>query len=400
MPLKSGPGVVICAAAWPTMSDPAASSRSDKRENFGNDMGGFAVVGGDGRALLHRELQISTRQRFYSAHAYDHPSRIRFADYNASMSVDCRPLAIFLMGPTASGKTALACALSERFPLDLISVDSALVYRGLDIGTAKPDTATRSRYPHELIDIRDPAEPYSAADFSADAQAAMQRISEADRIPLLVGGTGLYFRALQRGLSSLPEADADVRAQLAKQATTIGWDGMHRRLAELDPPAAERIKPGDAQRIQRALEVITLTGQPLSAQQHGGRGHPFPWRVLKLALLPEDRAPLHARIAKRFDDMLHHGLLDEVRALRQRGDLKPDLPAIRAVGYRQAWEHLDGLYDAAGLRDKGIFATRQLAKRQITWLRSELDARNLDPERPDLAGRATDAVQLFLGTSH
>lgn len=300
------------------------------------------------------------------------------------------------MGPTASGKTALACALSERFPLGLISVDSALVYRGLDIGAAKPDAATLARYPHALIDIRDPAEPYSAADFSADAQLAMQDISQAGRIPLLVGGTGLYFRALQRGLSSLPEADAKLRAQLAQEAAAIGWDGMHRRLAELDALAAARIKPGDAQRIQRALEVIVLTGQPLSAQQQGGRGQPFPWRVLKLALIPEDRAPLHARIAQRFDAMLQHGLLDEVRALRQRGDLVADLPAIRAVGYRQAWEHLDGGYDAAELRNRGIFATRQLAKRQITWLRSELDARVLDPERAGLLDRASDALGLFL----
>jgi tRNA dimethylallyltransferase len=312
------------------------------------------------------------------------------------MPVDRRPLAIFLMGPTASGKTALACALSERFPLGLISVDSALVYRGLDIGAAKPDAATLVRYPHALIDIRDPAEPYSAADFSADAQHAMQRIGEAARIPLLVGGTGLYFRALQRGLSSLPEADATLRAQLAQEAAAIGWDGMHRRLAELDPPAAARIKPGDAQRVQRALEVIALTGQPLSAQQQGGRGQPFPWRVLKLALIPDDRAPLHARIAQRFDDMLQHGLLEEVRALRGRGDLKADLPAIRAVGYRQAWEHLDGCYDAAELRNRGIYATRQLAKRQITWLRSELDARVLDPERASPLDRAADAVRLFL----
>ena len=312
------------------------------------------------------------------------------------MPVDRRPLAIFLMGPTASGKTALACALSERFPLGLISVDSALVYRGLDVGAAKPDAATRARYPHALIDIRDPAEPYSAADFSADAQLAMQDISQAGRIPLLVGGTGLYFRALQRGLSSLPEADAKLRAQLAQEAAAIGWDGMHRRLAELDAPAAARIKPGDAQRIQRALEVIVLTGQPLSAQQQGGRGQPFPWRVLKLALIPEDRAPLHARIAQRFDAMLQHGLLDEVLALHQRGDLVADLPAIRAVGYRQAWEHLDGGYDAAELRNRGIFATRQLAKRQITWLRSELDARVLDPERASLLDRASEALGLFL----
>lgn len=315
------------------------------------------------------------------------------------MPADRRPLAIFLMGPTASGKTALACALSERFALGLISVDSALVYRGLDIGAAKPDTATLARYPHALIDIRDPAEPYSAADFSTDARRAMQHISEAGRIPLLVGGTGLYFRALQRGLSSLPEADATLRAQLAQDAAAIGWNGMHRRLAELDPPAAARIKPGDAQRIQRALEVIALTGQPLSAQQQGGSGQPFPWRVLKLALIPDDRAPLHARIAQRFDEMLQHGLLEEVRALRERGDLKADLPAMRAVGYRQAWEHLDGCYDAAELRNRGIFATRQLAKRQITWLRSELDARVLDPERTSPVDRAGDAVRLFLGKS-
>ena len=313
------------------------------------------------------------------------------------MPVDRRPLAIFLMGPTASGKTALACRLSEMFPLGLISVDSALVYRGLDIGTAKPDAATLARYPHALIDIRDPAEPYSAADFSVDAQAAMQRVRQTGKIPLLVGGTGLYFRALQRGLSSLPEADAEIRAQLAEEAAIIGWDGMHRRLAERDPPAAERIKPNDAQRIQRALEVIALTGQPLSAQQQGGRGQPFPWRVLKLALLPVDRAPLHARIAERFEAMLQQGLLDEVHALRERGDLQPDLPAIRAVGYRQAWEHLDGRYDAAELRDKGIFATRQLAKRQITWLRGELDARTLDPDQSGLFERSAEALDLFLG---
>ncbi|GLQ96333.1 tRNA dimethylallyltransferase [Dyella mobilis] len=301
------------------------------------------------------------------------------------------------MGPTASGKTALACALSERFPLGLVSVDSALVYRGLDIGTAKPDAATLARYPHELIDIRDPSQPYSAADFSVDAQAAMERVRAAGKVPLLVGGTGLYFRALQRGLSSLPEADAEIRAQLGAEAAVMGWDAMHRRLAERDPAAAARIKPNDAQRIQRALEVIALTGQALSTQQRGGRGQSFPWRVLKLALLPVDRGPLHARIAGRFEAMLRDGLLDEVRGLRERGDLRQDLPAIRAVGYRQAWEHLDGLYDASDLRDKGVFATRQLAKRQITWLRSELDARVFDPELPGLLDRSTDALDLFLG---
>ncbi|XRD78459.1 tRNA (adenosine(37)-N6)-dimethylallyltransferase MiaA [Dyella halodurans] len=316
----------------------------------------------------------------------------------SSVAFEHRPPAIFLMGPTASGKTALACALSERFPVDLVSVDSALVYRGMDIGTAKPDAATLARYPHRLIDIRDPAEPYSAADFRADAVAAMQQITAQGRVPLLVGGTGLYFRALQQGLSQLPEADAAIRERLAAEAARLGWPAMHERLATLDPAAAARIGPNDAQRVQRALEVIELTGRPLSEQQRGGSGERFPWRVLKLALLPADRGPLHARIAERFDAMLAHGFLDEVRALRARGDLHADLPAIRAVGYRQAWEHLDGQTDAAEFRDRGIFATRQLAKRQITWLRSELDARVFDPERPGLVERAQQALSLFLGS--
>ena len=317
--------------------------------------------------------------------------------YNGRMPIDQRPLAVFLMGPTASGKTALACALSERFPVALVSVDSALVYRGMDIGTAKPDAATLARYPHRLIDIRDPAEPYSAADFRADALGAMQDITSAGKVPLLVGGTGLYFRALQQGLSQLPEADGAIRERLAGQAANVGWPALHERLRAADPAAAARIGPNDAQRIQRALEVIELTGRPLSEQQQGGNGRRFPWRVLKLALLPADRAPLHARIAQRFDAMLAGGFLDEVRALRARGDLHPDLPAIRAVGYRQAWEHLDGQTDAAAFRDKGVFATRQLAKRQITWLRSELDARVLDPDRTGLQARAEDALELFLG---
>ncbi len=312
------------------------------------------------------------------------------------MPIDQRPLAIFLMGPTASGKTALACALSERFPLDLVSVDSALVYRGMDIGTAKPDAATLARYPHALIDIRDPLQPYSAADFSADAQPVMQQISARSRVPLLVGGTGLYFRALQQGLSDLPDANPVVRARLFVEAQQIGWPAMHARLAMLDPLAAARIGANDAQRLQRALEVIELTGRPLSELQQ--RGHVrFPWRVLKLALLPEDRRQLHARIARRFDAMLAEGFLEEMRTLRARNDLHADLPAIRAVGYRQAWEHLDGASDAAEFRDRAIFATRQLAKRQITWLRSDVGARVFDPDRPHLLARATDALQLFLG---
>lgn len=314
------------------------------------------------------------------------------------MSLDHRPLAIFLMGPTASGKTALACELEDRFPVELVSVDSALVYRGLDIGAAKPDAATLARHPHALIDIRDPAQPYSAAEFRADALAAMHAITARGRVPLLVGGTGLYFRALQRGLSELPEADPALRARLTDEAARIGWPAMHARLARLDPAAAARIGPKDAQRLQRALEVIALSGRPLSELQRGGRGEAFPWRVLKLALLPADRAPLHARIAERFDAMLAAGFLDELRTLRARGDLHADLPAIRAVGYRQGWEHLDGQSDAAGFRERAIFATRQLAKRQITWLRAELDARVFDPERAPPLARAGEAVRLFLGT--
>lgn len=314
------------------------------------------------------------------------------------MPRDSRPPAIFLMGPTASGKTALACRLADRFPVELVSVDSALVYRGMDIGTAKPDKATQARYPHALIDIRDPAQPYSAADFAADAVPAMKAITARGNIPLLVGGTGLYFRALHEGLSNLPEADPDIRARLAAEAKEAGWAAMHQRLVRLDPVAGERIKPGDAQRIQRALEVIELTGRPLSEQQQSARA-PFGWRVLKLALVPADRGPLAERIATRFDQMLADGFLDEVRQLRARGDLHPDLPAIRAVGYRQAWEHLDGATSLPEFRDRGVFATRQLAKRQRTWLRAQLDARVFDPDRGGLEVSVTAATRLFVPLS-
>jgi len=313
------------------------------------------------------------------------------------MTIDTRPRAIFLMGPTASGKTALACALADRFALAIVSVDSALVYRGLDIGAAKPDAATLARYPHRLIDIRDMAQPYSAAEFRADALREMGSIAASGKIPLLVGGTGLYFRALQSGLSQLPEADADLREKLSEEAKAIGWPAMHARLCERDPQAAQRIGPDDAQRIQRALEVIALTGEPLSAQQ-GGLPAPFGYRVLKLALIPGDRAVLHERIAQRMDAMIAQGFLDEVRALRARGDLHPDLPAMRAVGYRQAWQHMDGEFDAGEFRDRAIFATRQLAKRQVTWLRSELDARWLDPLMPGYASMAARAVEDFLAS--
>lgn len=315
--------------------------------------------------------------------------------YTAAMSIDQRPLAIFLMGPTASGKTALACDLSERFPVDLISVDSALVYRSLDIGTAKPDPHTLARYPHGLVDVRDPSDPYSAADFSVDARALMGEISARGRVPLLVGGTGLYFRALQQGLSTLPAADPLLRERLVAEAKDIGWPAMHVRLQACDPTAASRIDPNDVQRLQRALEVFELTGTPLSTLQVGHASRVFPWRVLKLSLMPQDRRLLHERIARRFDKMLKAGFFDEVVRLRGRGDLHPDLPAMRAVGYRQAWQHLEGTIDSATFRDHSIFATRQLAKRQITWLRSEAGARMFEPDDEALTRRAADAVDLF-----
>jgi len=308
---------------------------------------------------------------------------------------DARPQAIYLMGATATGKTALACALAEQFPLGLVSVDSALVYRGLDIGAAKPDAATLARHPHRLIDIRDPSTPYSAAEFRSDALAAMDAIAREGRVPLLVGGTGLYFRALAQGLSALPEARPEVRTRIAAEAVRIGWPALHERLRSVDPASAERIRPGDAQRIQRALEIVELTGAPMSALTGGPPRRP-PWRILRLALVPRDRALLHVRIALRFDAMLAAGFLDEVRALRARGDLDPDLPALRAVGYRQAWEHLEGATDAPTFRERAIFATRQLAKRQITWLRAELDARWFDPDDARTAEKVAQAVGAFL----
>jgi tRNA dimethylallyltransferase len=316
---------------------------------------------------------------------------------SADRASDQRPPAIFLMGPTAAGKTGLACALAERFPVELVSVDSALVYRGLDIGAAKPDAATLARHPHALIDVRDPAEPYSAALFRDDALRVMQAIAARGKVPLLVGGTGLYFRVLERGLSAMPEANPEVRDRLRGEAARTGWPALHARLAARDPEAAARIRPNDAQRIQRALEAIELSGRPLS-ELHADRDGPerFPYRVLKLALLP-DRGILRERIAARFDAMLAAGFLDEVRRLRERGDLVPELPAMRAVGYRQAWLHLEAGFDAAEFRERAIHATRQLAKRQTTWLRSELDARVFDPDRPGCPAALAGAVALFLG---
>ena len=315
------------------------------------------------------------------------------------MPVDARPLAIAVMGPTASGKTAFAVELARQYGGEIVSVDSALVYRGLDIGAAKPDARERAGVPHHLLDIREPWQPYSAAEFAGDARLAIDGIVARGRLPVLAGGTGLYFQALLRGLAAMPEADPALREAIAAEAQQLGWTALHAELARVDPPAAARIRPGDAQRIQRALEVYRLSGRPISAWQRDPPPPRLPLRVLKLVLAPVDRAVLHARIARRFEAMLDAGFLDEVRALRARPALRAhprplDLPALRAVGYRQAWEHLDGATDAAAFRDRAVHATRQLAKRQLTWLRGELDARWFDPERD--GGQLRQAVACFL----
>jgi tRNA dimethylallyltransferase len=289
------------------------------------------------------------------------------------------PRAIFLMGPTASGKTDLAIELHRRFAVDIISVDSALVYRGMDIGTAKPDADTLARAPHALIDIRDPAESYSAAEFREDALAAMADSVRRGRVPLLAGGTMLYFRALARGLATLPPASPEVRARLEAQARKHGWQALHGRLAKQDPEAARRIHPNDPQRIQRALEVIELTGRPISELQREQEDQQLGYRVLRVVACPQPRARLHARIEMRFQQMLEQGFLREMETLRSRGDLHADLPSMRCVGYRQAWSFLEGEISHAEMCRKAVVATRQLAKRQLTWLRQETGALWYDP---------------------
>jgi len=311
------------------------------------------------------------------------------------LAVDQRPLAVFLMGPTASGKTALALMLAEQFQLEIISVDSALVYRGMDIGTAKPDTSVLARFPHRLVSIREPWESYSAAEFRQDALQAMTTITNERKIPLLVGGTGLYFRALQAGLSMLPEAHPELRASLQREAEQCGWEALHARLAAIDPVASTRIKPTDTQRIQRALEVIRITGLPISLQQ-GTRPSFFPYRVLKMALIPGNRILLHERIANRFDTMLEQNFLKEVNQLHHHPKFDETLPAFRAVGYRQAGDYLAGKTNWNEFRNKTIFATRQLAKRQMTWLRSELDVRICDPDNQLMVTRLQRGIELFL----
>lgn len=281
------------------------------------------------------------------------------------------PKAIFLMGPTGTGKTDLAVAIRQQLPVDIISVDSALVYKTMDIGTAKPDTETLKRAPHRLIDFLDPAQAYSAAEFREDALHEMAEITAKGRIPLLVGGTMLYFRALEHGLSALPSADPSIRTRLITEAAEGGWLALHERLQQIDPEAAARIHPNDPQRLQRALEVYELTGQNLTTLQRNMRFEACPYQLLKLALIPENRAWLHNRLEQRFDKMLDLGLMHEVKQLYARPELNISLPAIRAVGYRQIWDYLDGKIDYNLMRNRAIVATRQLAKRQMTWLRSD-----------------------------
>ena len=290
--------------------------------------------------------------------------------------------AILLMGPTGAGKTDLAAHLVAEFPLEIVSVDAAMVFRGMDIGTAKPGAGLLARAPHHLIDLIDPAESYSAARFLADADAAIRSIESRGRTPLLVGGTMLYFRAFQSGLARLPAADPALRERLEARAAAQGWPALHAELERLDPASASRIRPGDRQRIQRALEVIERTGRPLSAQLAENLRGATRGADLSLVLAPADRAALFERIARRFEAMLAQGLLAEVESLRARGDLHPGLPALRLIGYRQLWEHLDGATSLEDATRKAVAATRQLARRQLTWLRAEPAAEWFDPLDP------------------
>ena len=289
------------------------------------------------------------------------------------------PPAIFLMGPTASGKTAATIALYQQLPVEIISVDSALVYRGMDIGTAKPDAETIRQAPHHLIDLITPLEQYSAAQFVKDALSLMHEATAKGRIPVLVGGTMLYFNALQHGLSELPEADQNVRSEIEKEAERVGWPAMHAQLASIDPPVAAKIQSTDSQRIERALEVYRISGQTMSALRAQSSKPELPFNILKIGLVPSDRAVLHQRIAERFQLMLKQGFVEEVQSLlRQYPQLKAESPSMRCVGYRQALAYLNGEIDLETLRDQGVFATRQLAKRQLTWLRGMGDIEIVD----------------------
>ena len=296
------------------------------------------------------------------------------------------------MGPTASGKTDAALQLCERFPFEIISVDSAMVYRGLDIGTAKPGTDVLARYPHRLIDICEPTESYSAGNFREDALLAIDEIHEQGKIPLLVGGTGLYFRALEQGIAELPPAHEETRKTLIEEAGQRGWQALHGELASVDPESARRIHPNDPQRIQRALEVFRVSGRTLSSF-FDETSRPMPFESIKLVICPDKREVLHQRIEQRFQKMMEFGLLTEVKGLYQRGDLAADLPSMRVVGYRQAWQYLDGDIDEAEMRYRAVVATRQLAKRQLTWLRSEANTRWFDSAKQDFSREIGDFLE-------
>lgn len=294
------------------------------------------------------------------------------------------PPAIFLMGPTASGKTDLAMALYDRLPCEIISVDSAMIYRQMDIGTATPDAEFLARYPHRLVDILDPTESYSAADFRADALREMAEIRAAGKIPLLVGGTMLYYQALLKGLAQLPQADQAIRNRLVQEAEQHGWDYLHQRLQQVDPQAAERIHPNDPQRMQRALEVYELTGRSMTELWQEQEKQKLPYNVVQLCVMPQERKTLHERIEKRFHIMLEQGFENEVRQLWERGDLNLQMPSMRCVGYRQMWEYFDGVWSYDEMVEKGIIATRQLAKRQVTWLRSWDNLNTFETGDPNL----------------
>ena len=306
-----------------------------------------------------------------------------------------RPI-LCLAGPTAAGKSASTLALAERWPLEIINVDSATIYRGMDIGTAKPSAAEQARVPQHLLDIRDPAQSYSAAEFRDDTERLITEIEARGRIPLLAGGTMMYYKALREGLDDLPQADAALRAEIDARAAQFGWPALHAELARLDPVTATRLAPNDSQRISRALEICILSGRPMSALLTGPRATPQSHRYVTLSLEPGDRAGLHARIAQRFDAMLAAGLLDEVRGLHARPDLHPALPSVRCVGYRQMWAHLDGEIDLDTAREQGIAATRQLAKRQLTWLRAQPDRLVVDCLAPDAVARTIDHAARLL----
>lgn len=299
---------------------------------------------------------------------------------------------VFLMGPTASGKTALAMQLYDELPCEIVSVDSAMIYKGMDIGTAKPDAETLRQYPHRLIDLCDPSEAYSAAEFRRDALNEISEIRNSGKIPLLTGGTMMYFNALKNGLAQLPEADPEVRQRLLDEANAMGWPYMHAKLAKVDPESAQRLNPNDSQRLQRALEVYEVSGRTMTdlwAEQEQQKPE-FP--IISMAVMPNDRAELHQRIEQRFDIMLEQGFVDEVRSLWDRGDLNLQMPSVRCVGYRQVWEYFSDTWDYETMRFKGIVATRQLAKRQVTWLRSWEKLAWMDTHDPKLLSNALKLV--------